>query len=256
MKLRSTAVFFVTAAFAAGAYAQDNESDDSLDAGSGASAWEGESELGVLITSGNTEETNVKGRLALKHEVVKWRNNIEARSNYSETEDETTAEKYRLTAETDYKFADSQYWFVRGFYEDDRFSGYEFQSSLTTGYGNRVWERGDRSFLDLSAGAGYRFDKLEEPDENGERDDEEVIYRLAAQYDQALSATALFRQLLSVEIGAEDQDTVTESETSVQANLVGDLSMKAAFRVQHLSDPPPGAEDTDTELSVSLLYGF
>ena len=57
--------------------------------------WKGETELGVLITSGNTEETNIKGRLGLVHEVETWRNTGEFRTNYSETEDETTAEKYQ-----------------------------------------------------------------------------------------------------------------------------------------------------------------
>ena len=32
------------------------------------SAWEGEAELGVLVTTGNTEETNLKGRLAFLQE--------------------------------------------------------------------------------------------------------------------------------------------------------------------------------------------
>ena len=228
--------------------AQDQEAADG--------AWEGEAELGVLITSGNTEETNVNSRLGLKHEVETWRHKGEFRSAYSETDDETTAEKYRVALESDYKFADRQFWFVRAFYEDDRFSGYDFQSSLTTGYGNRVWAEGDRSFLDLTVGAGYRFNKLDVPDSTGSRDDDEAIARVAGQYDQALSDTALFRQTLSVEMGLDDNETFSESETSIQANIVDSLSMKAAYRVQHLSDPPAGSERTDTELSVSLLYGF
>lgn len=223
---------------------------------SGARDWEGEAELGVLVTTGNTEETNINGRLGLKHEVAKWRNTGEFRSAFSETEGVTTAEKYRTELESNYKFDEQQYWFVRLFHEDDRFSGFEFQSSLTTGYGNRVWQTGERSFLDLSAGAGYRFNKLEEPGPDGSRDDDEAIGRVAARYDQALSATALFRQTLSVEMGLDGNETTTESETSIQANIVGGVSMKAAYRVQHLSDPPAGSEDTDTELSVSLLYGF
>lgn len=218
--------------------------------------WEGEAELGVLITSGNSDETNINSRLGVKHEVDTWRNTAEFRSAYSETEGLTTTEKYRTALETDYKFSDRQYWFVRGFYEDDRFSGFDFQSSVTTGYGNRVWQAGEASFLDLSAGAGYRFNKLEQPGPDGSRDDDEAIARVAAQYDQALSANALFRQTLSVEMGLEDEATTTESETSVQARLVGAVSMKAAYLVQHLSDPPAGAEKTDTEVSLSLLYGF
>ena len=119
--------------------------------------WKGETELGVLITSGTTEETNIKGRLGLVHEVETWRNTGEFRTNYSETEDETTAEKYQAALETDYKFAENRYWFLRGSYEDDRFSGYDFESTVTPGYGNRVWNSGDRSFQDLSAGPGYRL---------------------------------------------------------------------------------------------------
>ncbi len=224
--------------------------------GQDADNWKGETELGVLITSGNTEETNIKGRLGLIHEVETWRNTGEFRTNYSETEDETTAEKYLAALETNYKFSENQYWFLRGAYEDDRFSGYDFESSLTTGYGQRVWNSGERSFLDLSAGAGYRYNKLEMVNAQGEDAEKEAIARLAGQFDYALSENALFRQKLSTEIGLDENNTITESETSLQANVVGNLSMKAAFRVKHLSDPPAGSEDTDTETSLSLLYGF
>ena len=218
--------------------------------------WKGETELGVLITSGNTDETNIKGRLGLVHEVETWRNTGEFRANYSEADDETTAEKYQAALETDYKFSENQYWFLRGAYEDDRFSGYDFESSVTTGYGNRVWTSGDRSFLDLSVGGGYRYNKLEMVNAEGEDTEEEAIARLAGQFDYALSENALFRQKLSTEIGLDENNTVTESETSLQANVVGNLSMKAAFRVKHVSDAPAGSENTDTETSLSLLYGF
>jgi len=253
MNLKPLVVFTLATALPLAVHGQaETAAADESKAGN----WQGEAELGVLITSGNTEETNIKSRLALKHEVEKWRNTGEFRSGYAEAEDVTTSEKYRLELESDYKFADRQYWFVRAFYEDDRFSGFEYESSLTTGYGNRIWAEGDRSFLDLSAGAGYRFDRLDTPDQNGDRDRNETIARVAGQYDQALSATALFRQTLSVEQGLDNGATVTESETSVQANVLGSLSMKATYRVQHLSDPPAGADKTDTEISVSLLYGF
>lgn len=218
--------------------------------------WEGEAELGALITSGNTEETNISTGFAVVHEVEHWRNSLDASSNYSESDDETTSEKYRASAETDYKFTERQYFFLRGAYEDDRFSGYRFQSSATTGYGNRVWEAGERSFLELSAGVGYRFNKLERPNDEGNDDEEEAITRFAGQFNYELSDTALFRQRLGTEVGVDEGDAITESETSLQSTITGNLSMKVSYLVQHLSDPPQGSEDTDTELSVTLLYGF
>lgn len=258
MQLRTT-LAIVSLAVSPVVFGQDFggwEFGGDFDGWEGQGEWEGEGEVGVLITSGNTEETNINSRLGLVYEEAIWRNKGEFRSNFSETDDETTAEKYRGELQTDYKFEGSQYLFVRGAYEDDRFSGYDFQSSLTTGYGNRVWQRGERSFLDLSAGVGYRFNKLEEPDEDGNRDEEEAIGRLAGQFDYALSENALFRQKLSTEIGLDENNTITESETSLQSKVVGNLSMKLAYLVQHVSDEPEGSDDMDTEISLALLYGF
>merc|ERR1711964_25825 len=96
------------------------------------------------------------------------RNTGEFSSRYTEADEETTAEEYQVALESDYKFDEQQYWFVRGSWEDDRFSGYDFESTLSTGYGNRVWQVGERSFLDLSAGLGYRYNKLEEVNDDGD----------------------------------------------------------------------------------------
>lgn len=224
--------------------------------GQDAKDWEGEAELGVLITTGNTDETNINGRLGLKHEIESWRNMAEFSSNYSEAEDETTTEKYKSSLETNYKFDENQYFFLRGTYERDRFSGYDFESTVTTGYGNRVWNQGKRSFLDLSVGGGYRFNKLEEVNDEGEDEEKEAIGRLAAQFNYALSENALFRQKLSTEIGLDENNVISQSETALKANIVGNLSMKLAYRVEHVSDAPADSNSTDTETSISLLYGF
>lgn len=224
-------------------------------------AWEGEGELGLLITKGNSEETNLNVRVALKHEIEKWRNKFAVRSLYSEGEDqdtgeqETTAEKYQGEAETNYKFDERQFWFLRGAYEDDRFSAYDFQSSATTGYGNRVWQNGERSFLDLKAGAGYRYNKLEEP-EDGEDVEDGAVLRFAGEFNYALSPNALFIQELGTEVGVEDSNTITESVTALQADVIGNLSMKLSYRVKHNSNAPADSESTDTETSLALLYGF
>ncbi len=127
---------------------------------------------------------------------------------------------------------------------------------MSTGYGNRVWQVGERSFLDLSAGLGYRYNKLEEVNDDGDDAEKEAIARLAAHFDYALSDTALFRQKLSTEIGLDENNTISQSETALQTSIVGSLSMKAAFRVKHVSDAPAGTDKTDTETSLSLLYGF
>lgn len=218
--------------------------------------WDAEIELGLLLTTGNTKESNLNSRLGLKHEIESWRNLGEFSSAYSKGDGHTTSEKYRAELETNYKFTQDQYWFLRGWYDDDRFSGYDYQTSVTTGYGQRVWEAGERSYLDLSAGLGYRVGELREPDADGHNKEEQGIGRLAARFDYEISDTALFRQKLSSEIGLDDGASVNESETSLQATIRNNLSMKLAYRVKNVSDAPADSKSTDTETSISLLYGF
>ena len=79
--------------------------------------WKGEAELGVLMTTGNSEETKVNGRLGLIHETGTWRNSGDFSSRYTEAEDQTTAEEYKAALEANRKFDDHQYWFVRGSWE-------------------------------------------------------------------------------------------------------------------------------------------
>ena len=218
--------------------------------------WEGELELGLLVTTGNTEETNLNGGFNLTRDWQTWRTQYEADALYSRSEDITTAERYRGAAQADYKLDERQFLFLRGSYEDDRFSGYDFQSSATTGYGNRVWEQNENSFLELSAGLGYRYDRLEEPDSDGNNADDEAIARLAARLDYELTPTSLFRQELGTEVGLEENNVVTISETSIQADFLTAFALKAAYRMKHNSDAPAGSESLDTETSFTLLYAF
>lgn len=215
-----------------------------------------EFEIGILVTSGNTEESNLNGRLAFGNEFPRWRNTAEISGRHTKADDETTAEQYRAEGETNYKFNERQYWFLRGAWEDDRFSGYAFESSTTAGYGNRIWESGELSFFSLSAGLGYRYNRLEEPDENGNEAEDSAIARLAAQFDYAISDRALFRQKLSTEVGLEENNAISLSETALQATVIGNLALKTAFRVKHVSDPPDDKKQTDTETALTLLYTF
>ncbi|MBZ2168815.1 MULTISPECIES: YdiY family protein [Marinobacter] len=215
-----------------------------------------EFELGVLVATGNTDERNISGRIGLTREFRRWRNTGEFTARHIEAEDETTAEQYRAQGETNYKFDEQQYWFLRGAWEDDRFSGYAFETSVTAGYGNRIWEVGDVSFLSVSTGLGYRYNRLDEPEPDGTDEEESAIARFAAELAYEISDRSLFRQKLATEVGLEETNTITESETSLQTTVVGNLALKLSYRVKHVSNPPDDAERTDTVTALSVLYTY
>jgi len=218
--------------------------------------WSGGVEAGMLLSSGNTSERTLTGQADVTRDWADWRQNVLLQSRYTEQDDTRTAERYQAATQLDYKFNPYDYVFIRAQYDDDYFSGYEFQASTAAGYGRRFWQEGD-SYFDASLGAGYRYSRfrIEDP-ETGDSRREEPIARLAATYRYAFSPTARFRQDLETEVGLDDAESISKSVTSVQANLMGSLAMRLSYTIERQSEVPVNTKKTDTITAVTLLYSF
>ena len=121
-------------------------------------AWKGDTELGFVLTDGNTETRTVNGKLDLTDDGTKWRNNIHVEALNTSEAESTSAEKYLASLKTDYKFSGSDFVFTTTSYEDDRFnaSGYDYQVTMAAGYGRTVI-KSELHTLDLEVGPGYRY---------------------------------------------------------------------------------------------------
>jgi putative salt-induced outer membrane protein len=85
-------------------------------------------------------------------------------------------------------------------------------------------------------------------------DTDEVIYTVGADYTWNFSETAKFQQTLAFEVGEEN--TFSESVSSITTTLIGALSLVASHTIRHNSDVPIGTEKRDTRTAVSLQYDF
>lgn len=211
-------------------------------------AWKGAGEFGYAATSGNTDTQSLSAKLNLTHERTHWRHTLNLEGLNNADHDVTTAERYAGSWQTDYKFAKFDYVFGRLSYETDKFSGYDYRTSETAGYGRRVLST-DSMTLDLEAGAGARQSRLET-----DGTEHETIARLAGHYAWQLGPNAKFTEEASTEIGADA--TVTRSVTALQTDIIGNLAMKLSYTVENTSDVPSGVAKTDTETMVSLVYKF
>lgn len=232
------------------AYAADTNPQNKSD-----KSWQGSAELGVLLTSGNSDTTNLNSKFNVTQQLKTWRNTYTFASIYAESDDIKTEEQYRSSIQADYIFNDRQFWYLRGAYNKDLFSGYEYQSSASTGYGNRFWQEEDGSYLEASVGAGYRNNKIDE-DYTTDSSERTPIARFSATYEEHLSKTSLFKQELNSEISTENGSAISESISSLQANIVDNLAMKLSYRVKHSTDVPVDTKKISTETSVSVLYSF
>lgn len=216
-------------------------------------AWKGDVEFGYTEISGNSESTTIKGHINAARTFGKWKNTTIFDALNASDDGDRSAEKYFLSDKLDRALSDHDYLFAFASYEDDRYSGFDYQATIAAGYGFKILNR-DTMQWDAEVGPGYRYSKYDEVNADGDDDESEVILRLATKYNWQFSDTAEFEQVVSVEAGEEN--TVSKSSTSLKTTIIGQFSLKLAYIVKYTEEVPADKKHADTETVVTVGYSF
>ncbi len=250
-------VAFVLAVFTTSVLAEDEKRP-----------WDIEVGLGAIATSGNTETTSLQFKLDAKQNREKWENQYVLNSLLKEDEveqddgtssTEKTAEKYFGSAKFAYLLGvEESYLFGFGSYTDDKFGAYRTYATVALGYGDWLYSSPSLSWF-VEAGPGYfEGEKVIGSDDetvpDSISDESGAMLRMATSLEWKVSSNAEFKQTVSVEAGADNTRTV--SETSLASSINGSLKMKVGFDVANDTDVAPGKEKTDTTAYVNLVYTF
>lgn len=214
--------------------------------------------LGFIFTTGNTDTTSVNGSLESHQELEDWSNDYSLSGLYKKEtvendegveEDRTSAQRFDAQAQANYKLDNPDYrLFGFASYEDDRFSSYNYQSTLATGWNHKLWQDDTTSF-EYSVGPGYAFNETQDGEQqNG------LIVRASSGFQWLISDTAKFTQTISTEVGSEN--TKSAAETALTASINGSLSLKLSVSLDHNTHVEPGKEKLDTETAITLVYNF
>lgn len=214
-----------------------------------AEGWGGKGELGFVLARGNSDADTVNTKLEMARQTESWKNAFTVAALRSSSEGERSAERYAVSWQTDFRFHPKSYWYNGARYEDDRFSGFDYQASLSTGLGHRF--RDDEE-LKIFAQAGVGFRRFENS-LTGDTNDS-VIFSSELRYEQQLTETASLRNKLLLEAG--DANTFATNELALQVKINARFSLAAGLGVRHNTDPPPNRKKTDTLTTLNLVYGF
>ncbi|HKR36169.1 MAG TPA: DUF481 domain-containing protein [Steroidobacteraceae bacterium] len=219
----------------------------------------GKGEAGLVIASGNTDTTTANVKLQLANEIDKWKHEFGVDALYATADpDGTTAQRWEFSEQTDYNYSPRDFWFGAGRYEDDRFSGFEYQATVSAGYGRKFIDTDVTKFTG-TAGFGYKvfetrdvFDEvtgvLLEPGGT----DSEVVFRGTLDYDHKFTATTSLLDKFIVEAGADN--TFAQNDIALQVKMTDVLALAVGYSVRHNTDPPVGFEKTDTLTTINLVY--
>ncbi len=219
--------------------------------------WTGKGEAGLVIASGNTDTKTANAKLQLANEVGKWKHSFGLAGLYAADEVGSTAQRWEAFEESDYNFSERSFWFGAARYEDDKFSGFEYQATLSTGLGRRFIDSDATKFVG-AAGVGYKFFETRDVlDEDGVLllpgdSHSEVVFRGTLDFEHAFNASTSVIDRLIVEAGADN--TYVQNDLSLQVKMTDVLALAVGYSVRHNTDPPFGFEKTDTLTTINLVY--
>lgn len=224
-------------------------------------------ELGFLYKTGNTKSADVKAGFNVKHEKDKWLTavdfNILAKKLEKEDGDgnksfESTDNKWDILGQTNYTIGSQNKNYLYGnlAYEQDKFSGFESQSSFSAGWG-RHWYKTEKSSLFADVGPGVKYDVTRETDTTPSVSNTSFIIQAQALYKHQFNDFVAFKQYLVAKQSTKSgENSVYKSETSVTAKLIDALQLKFAIRIDYDTEVEEGFENTNSETSMTLIYSF
>ncbi len=239
-----------------------------------------DAEIGVIITTGNTESSSYKGKIDIRQDLENWKNQYIFEGFYKQDvvtstrevpvndgsntttietfeEDQTTENKYFLSLQSDYKLSDEDAaFFVYGEYEKNRFSGFDYQSTIALGYSDRLFKT-DNSSLTYDIGPGWKTDRLEDVgDVEGETENTFII-RAAAEYMYQFSENAKFTQTISSNYSTDaNKNTKTKAVSALTTQINSTFALKVSYTVDHNSEVSGDRKKADTATAITLVYSY
>lgn len=243
--------------------------------------WTNATELGLIVTSGNTESTSFafSNKYAYRWAKAEFLSTAAALRTESrpkatfdgtsvvEEPSETTAESYLIDGKYRRNVTESLFWYGMAGWSRNRFQGIDSRLSGGGGMGYRFFEK-ERSKLVGELGADYTE---ESPVSGDDRNFGGVRAFLA--YEHKIGETSKFNQDLEILENLKDtEDLRIRSVTSLTASMTSKLALKVSTVVLYDADPVvedldpsvdrPGGEDLleydelDTILTATLVVNF
>jgi putative salt-induced outer membrane protein len=224
-------------------------------------AWSTRAEAGFVAAHGNGDTETANAKVEIVREVNKWKYTLGTSGLYGRSGGITSAQHFDGRLQTDHAFGERSFWFGAVRYEDDRFSGFDYQTTATTGLGHKFVDT-DATKLSIQIGAGFRALRPEaivrDPITGevvsrvlGERSQDGVVNG-ALTFSHAFNDHTKLLDSLLTEAG--QANTLTRNDLSLEVKMVKTFAVSLGYSIRHNTEPGPGLTRTDTLTTVNLVY--
>jgi putative salt-induced outer membrane protein len=224
--------------------------------------WSGKGQAGYVMSRGNsdTDSANVKLDMYLLRNA--WKHNLSLDGLFGRNAGVTSAERWDMRLQSDYQITVHLFSFAALSYQDDRFSGFQYQASGSGGLGYKFLDS-DTTKLSMQVGVGYRSlrPELLIKDDTGavidriaQETQTEVVATTGIDFSHQFNASTRLLDKLNSESGSSN--TSIRNDLSLEVKMNSRLSLAVGFSVLENTKPPEGLKQTDTITTVNLVYAF
>ena len=240
------------------------------------SPYKASAELGALYKTGDKTTADILAGFDADYEKDLWRAALRFDLLVKKTEKtdengkedlETTDQKWNLSLQVNHTLDANtkNYLYGNGSYEDNRFSGFDNQWSVSTGWGRRWYETKIATF-DADFGPGFKRDTIasyrvdlgnNEYEVIPEEQRDSFIIQAQAKYTRKLNKHVEFKQFAVAKWATKSgENSQFKAETSITTRLIETLQLKFSFKVDHNTDVDEGKTNTFTQTGITLVYSF
>jgi putative salt-induced outer membrane protein len=231
------------------------------------SPYTASAELGMLFKTGDTNSADVKAGFDFTHEKDAWKSTVtlgllvkksEQEDDNGEDHFTTSDQKWTAVGQTNYNVDKNSPNYIYGnvSYEDNRFSNFKSQNSVSTGWGRR-WFESEKATLDADIGPGYKRDVIRQTDLQAEQTKSAFIIQAQALYKRQINEHVLFKQLVVAKYSPKaDENSTYKARTSITTKLLETLQLKFSFTLDYNTDVEDKKENVNTETAMTLVYSF
>jgi len=220
----------------------------------------GRSEAGFVMSRGNADTETANAKLEWAQETAHWRHSFGLGGLYGRTSEATIAARWNFRWQTDRRYGEGAFWFTNLTYEDDRFSGFDYQGTFSTGAGHEFIAN-EETKLRGQIGVGLRQLRLEALtfDSTGVVIDRvigdeqaDAIANGALNFEHAINESTKILNTLSFEAGRNN--TLSRNVLALQVKMNEALALSVGLSLRNNSHPPPELEHLDTLTTLNLVY--
>jgi putative salt-induced outer membrane protein len=211
--------------------------------------WSGSVVLGATVRTGNTDNAGVTGEGTLRFDEGPWHHRGKAAGDYLRNRTETQEQAYEAEYEVRYDLDERNFTYGLARYEDDRFSGYDYEVTSSAGLGRHLVKEEGHEWT-VTLGPSFR---VAQPSDS-ESQERSLGARFTNLLSWELSDSAKVEN--ETEAQAERERLRINNDVALKVRLVEQLSAQLSFGFEYRSDAPEDAEHSDTTTRAAIVYDF